>query len=735
MAYAGVAAWYCEDNSTTPASPTGGTVPGSIGWSAVSAWAASASIAPGTLKRQSGAQASCTSGTIATTVLTVAGSVTGTFTVGQLLSGTGVTANSTITSLGTGTGGTGTYNLSQSSTVSVGETITAAMPAGNERVFVAAPTTTNTSNTATGATEPVWIITKGGATTDNTTNWVEVTGQPAVNGDLTNASVWTTSSTPGAGLVIYDVTSASLQVCTTSAAGAGSVPTFSATAGTVTADSLAKWTSLGAASNFTKWAAPFARLYLAFGTNWAGAGSTIFVADNHAETQASSLTITPSGALAAPNNIYCVDHTASVPPGNSNLKSDPYTTSSPACAQITITGNNGLTLASIAVYVGIVFNSGSGASTGNLTVNNSSRFVNCSLRNLGTSGSIINVSGTGVTLDNCTMQFGVASSACRMDGGFRWRNSNTSAAVIGATLPTILFKSATNQPLCVVEGVDLSSLGSGKTIVQSLGNACNYWLINCRTGASVTVAGTPTVAGARTYNVVSDSSGTTYQQAIYDYSGTLIPETTIIRTGGASDGVTGISWNVTTTSGSLFYVPFELSPITEWNDTTGSSVTVTLHGIINAAALPNNNDIWPDIEYLSSASYPLGAVSTGGVGSALASGSAWTADSTSQWNAIARQNSHAYSVGNAISVPDNVGRVFWCTTSGTTAGSEPAGYATAVDGGSVTDGGTAVFRAGYRFSMSVSFTPNLKGYVRAYIKAAKASTTWYIDPLISPALA
>lgn len=70
-------------------------------------------------------------GTIATTVMTITGTPTVTIEVGQAISGTGVTGGSTITSLGTGTGGSGTYNLSASSTVTVGEPITFSLPIGN----------------------------------------------------------------------------------------------------------------------------------------------------------------------------------------------------------------------------------------------------------------------------------------------------------------------------------------------------------------------------------------------------------------------------------------------------------------------------------------------------------------------------------------------------------------------------------------------------------------------------
>jgi len=58
----------------------------------------------------------------------------------------------------------------------------------------------------------------------------------------------------------------------------------------------------------------------------------------------------------------------------------------------------------------------------------------------------------------------------------------------------------------------------------------------------------------------------------------------------------------------------------------------------------------------------------------------------------ARINSTAYALGYQITVASNPGFMFYCTTAGTSAGSEPAGYATAINAGTVTDG-TAVFTA------------------------------------------
>ena len=60
---------------------------------------------------------------------------------------------------------------------------------GNERVFVCYNSTSGTGTT--GATEPTWVITRGGQVTDNSVKWEECTGVAALNGDLTNTPTWT----------------------------------------------------------------------------------------------------------------------------------------------------------------------------------------------------------------------------------------------------------------------------------------------------------------------------------------------------------------------------------------------------------------------------------------------------------------------------------------------------------------------------------------------------------------
>jgi len=47
-----------------------------------------------------------------------------------------------------------------------------------------------------------------------------------------------------------------------------------------------------------------------------------------------------------------------------------------------------------------------------------------------------------------------------------------------------------------------------------------------------------------------------YRVEKYVYEGTQTTETVVIRTGGASDGITGISWKIVTTANSKWTLPF-----------------------------------------------------------------------------------------------------------------------------------------------------------------------------------
>ena len=165
-----------------------------------------------------------------------------------------------------------------------------------------------------------------------------------------------------------------------------------------------------------------------------------------------------------------------------------------------------------------------------------------------------------------------------------------------------------------------------------------------------------------------DTGDTNYRTERWNFCGNQTTETTIVRTGGASDGTTTLAWRINTSTNSEIEWPFESLPISFWNDTIGSAITITIQGIWGGGAVPTNNDIWMEVFYLGTSGFPLATKASTGRATGL-----------------------------------------------TAASNNPAGSGTW--GGSTT-----------KFSMAVTVTPQEKGPITIYIKAGWSSQTFYIDP-------
>ena len=400
------------------------------------------------------------------------------------------------------------------------------------------------------------------------------------------------------------------------------------------------------------------------------AGDVFFVAHDHAETAGSAKTITFAGTEALPNKVYCVDRAGSVPPVAADLRTT---------ATITTTGAFGITLAGSCIECyGIIFNCGTGATSATISISNTAsrttRLVNCSLRLLTTAtASRITVpsvasGATLVVLENTTVQFGNVSQLMQSSGRVIWRNTPT--AILGATIPTALLGFNGVGASWFVEGVDLSAAASGKTIfLATAATGPNLaTLKDCKLGASVSIVASPTLSpgGLEVSMIRCDSADTNYRTEKYTYSGTLTTETTIVMSGGASDGTTPISWKIVTSANSHW--PFWCPPISVWNETVDTPITVTIEGVWGGGAVPLNTEIWIDVEYLGTSGFPLGSEATSGNANSLVTG-------------------------------------------------------TSVSAGSGTWGGSTT-----TFAMSATFTPAEKGPLTIVVKAAKPSSTFYIDP-------
>lgn len=461
------------------------------------------------------------------------------------------------------------------------------------------------------AAEPTWVLTQGSSSpTDGTiTDWKEITGLAAKNGD-------------------------------------------------------------GGGSN---WAAPHARIANAYASGWAAAGDNIYVSNNHAATVAAGLTLTNPGTAAAPCPVISVDDTTALPP-----------TTVLSGASESCTGNSGtLTFNGQGYFYGISFQNGSGSSFGlfqNTGANNTVQYFDtCKFNILATGAtSAIRLPGNSGAKDsyaefrNCTFLF--SNSSQRIQPTYGKMDFINCSFATSQTVPGAIFSWAnTGSAKITVRDCDLSHI-TGSLVDVSNGTFGEISFENCKlaSGVGVTTGAFTSPGGAtvKMHNCDDSTNNRNYRFYEANYAGNVQQETTVVRTGGASNGTTPISWNINSTANAKFGEPFSPSPIWIWNSATGSPLTATVE--ITSNNTLQNGDVWLEIEYLGDANSPLASFLNNRKASILASAANITSSSAS-----------------------------W--------------------GGSTTT----------QQKLQVTFTPQKIGYVKARVYVAKASQQVYIDPLIT----
>lgn len=402
------------------------------------------------------------------------------------------------------------------------------------------------------------------------------------------------------------------------------------------------------------------------------AGDIFYISEDHAES-AASLTLTSPGTNASPCLFYCVNHAGTVPPVAADLTTG---------AAFSTTTNGAITVNGSAYYYGLSLTAGNSTGAANMTLagvgSNCQTWENCAFVTGSTgTGTILIGNGTPVSNEarhiNCTFSFSAVGQGLVPVCTWFWENKPGSTGLLGAQVPTTLISFGTGTGTVVLRGIDLSAAGSGKTLVANSPGPGSVLIEDCKLNASVTIrAATFTAPGSMKVDVVrADSGSTNYRYDRIRYEGTLTIETTIVRTGGASDGTTPIAWKIVTTTEPEWHQPFVCPPIAIWNETTGSSVTATIEGIHGGGAVPLDSEIWVEVQYLGTSGFPIASFVHDGKATAL-----------------------------------------------TTAANQSAGSGTW--GGSTT-----------KFKLNVSFVPQKKGWLYARVKVAKASSTFYVDPLIT----
>jgi hypothetical protein len=423
----------------------------------------------------------------------------------------------------------------------------------------------------------------------------------------------------------------------------------------------------GGAATGADWANAFLTLAAACAAK--AAGDRFLVSEDHVENPSTVITINCPGIVTAPCQILCVNHAGSVPPVSADLR---------ATASIGTTGANSLTLNGHFYCYGIIFSAnllaavGGGAVNMTSTANNQQRFDSCIFRSLSTAtgGNITTGASTAVYWNNCSVRFGNAGNQMALGRGrFDWRNSPGAIDVAG-TIPTFLFSAFGGGVILAMEGVDLTNL-SGKTIFNAVSAAGTLAIKDCKLPASITISAAQT-GGIGQGDVFVDRchASNNYMHERHNYAGDMTTDISIVRTGAASDGVVAVSHKIQTSANARWADPFTSEPLSIWNDTVGSAVTVTVYACITGAvSLPNKEDLWIDVEYLGTSGSPQGSFATSG---------------------------NATIVDTAPNVTD----------------------ASSWIGGTTT-----------KFKMAVTVTPQVKGPITVYVRAGKASVNaYYIDP-------
>lgn len=405
-------------------------------------------------------------------------------------------------------------------------------------------------------------------------------------------------------------------------------------------------------------------------------GDRIWVSQNHAESQASAMTLTSAGTLASPVEVLCGNDAAEPP------------TALATSATVTTTGTNNITIVGFWYCYGITFSCAT-SGTGRLL-----RFdvtptaaggvwESCGFGfGVGTGASASIEIGETQSGEPCTMvwknvtcTFRASSHIIKNRGSLIWDGGS-----VANTAPAALFGvgGSTSAGNVRVRGVDLSLLGGSSALVDATITTSKEFLFEqCKLGASVSLT-----SGTNSGHIIArlvncDSSDTNYRYQKEDGNrGSVYSETTIVRTGGASDGTVTFSRRMVSTANTRFERPLCLDWIAIWNDTTGSSKTATIE-IVNDGTTLQDDEVWIEVDYLGTSGYPISS------------------------RAMDRMTDILATAANQESSSET-----WTTT----------GLSSPV-----------------KQKLSVSFTPQEKGPLFARVCLAKTSQTIYVDPKVTVA--
>jgi hypothetical protein len=360
---------------------------------------------------------------------------------------------------------------------------------------------------------------------------------------------------------------------------------------------------------------------LATAVTGSAAGDNIYVSSAHSASGLASQTLTFPGTASNPLKVISVNDSAA----------PPTTTASGGAEALTASAN--WLIGPFGYVDGMAFSAGTGTnSTGSITLASgsgaqASEFRGCTftLNNTGSASRVFfqsaNFSAASrVSATDCTFVLGNQATHGIGIGG---RVTISGGSVSGPTSYTTgVFQTSASgrNTYAEIDGMDLSGVGAESNLVSSSTASMITRLSNCKlpSGWTGSLFSGTRFSGQRVSIYNCDNADTNYRLWIEDYAGSIRDETTIVRSGGASDGTTPIAWRMASNAdANSLNVPLRADPIVVWNETIGSPVTVTVEVLTDGVTL-TDNDCWLNVDYLGTNGFPLGLTASNKVATILA---------------------------------------------------------------------------------------------------------------------
>lgn len=385
------------------------------------------------------------------------------------------------------------------------------------------------------------------------------------------------------------------------------------------------------ADNGTTWA--LAKATIAGVSGIDAAGDRIWLSQSHAETTASAIVFNGSGTNASPTQLLCGNDAAEPP------------TALASTATVTTTGSAAISVGGALYAYGINF-----ICAGTLTLNsnnasNAQRWENSTFQftNTGSGGAFWTGSSNNALyrteLINCQVKFGGAGNNIHIVGDTVIRGGSFMS---GTSTPTNIFRFQGDRTANNIDviGLDFSNLASTfNFFLGGMFSAGKGVIRDCKlpTGWSGLLVSSGQQGPGQRFEMYNCDSADTHERLwIEDYAGSIKSELTIVRTGGASDGTTPISWKMATSANAEYpLIRLESGEIFVPNSTVGSAITCTVEIVhdsqgAGSGAKFQDDEIWLEAVGLGTSGTPLGTYYGDSKSDILAT-AANQADSSETW--------------------------------------------------------------------------------------------------------